>query len=71
VDNGSCLDPLCYQNCRIVASDQFEHITAQVRAFKADDQTVISGDTKKKELVGNFTNKGTDYHPEGQPRRGA
>src|SRR5919107_1394312 len=48
---------------------QFEHITAQVRAFQADDQPVISVDTQKKELVGNFTNKGTDYRPESQPRR--
>jgi len=30
---------------------------------------VISVDTKKKELIGNFTNKGTDYRPAGQPRR--
>jgi len=48
---------------------QFEHINAQVRAFQADDQPVISVDTKKKELVGNFANKGTAYRPEGQPRR--
>ena len=48
---------------------QFEHINAQVLAFQADDQPVISVDTKKKELVGNYTNKGTDYRPEGQPRR--
>jgi hypothetical protein len=38
-------------------------------SFQADDQPVISVDTKKKELVGNFSNKGTDYRPEGQPRR--
>jgi len=48
---------------------QFEHINAQVRAFQAEDQPVISVDTKKKELVGNFANKGTEYRPEGQPRR--
>src|SRR3954469_6742771 len=48
---------------------QFEHINAQVLAFQADDQPVISVDTKKKELVGNYTNKGTEYRPEGQPRR--
>jgi hypothetical protein len=48
---------------------QFEHINAQVLAFQADDQPVISVDTKKKELVGNVTNKGTAYRPEGQPRR--
>jgi hypothetical protein len=38
-------------------------------SFQADDQPVISVDTKKKELVGNFTNKGTEYRPEGEPRR--
>jgi hypothetical protein len=38
-------------------------------SFQADDQPVISVDTKKKELIGNFTNKGTDYRPKGQPRR--
>jgi len=38
-------------------------------SFQADDQPVISVDTKKKELIGNFTNKGTDYRPAGQPRR--
>src|ERR671921_2535235 len=48
---------------------QFEHINAQILAFQADDQPVISVDTKKKELVGNYTNKGTEYRPEGQPRR--
>src|SRR3954466_2574983 len=48
---------------------QFEHINTQVLVFQADDQPVISVDTKKKELVGNYTNKGTDYRPEGQPRR--
>ena len=30
---------------------------------------MISVDTKKKELIGNLTNKGTDYRPAGQPRR--
>jgi hypothetical protein len=48
---------------------QFEHINAQVLAFQADDQPVISVDTTKKELVGNVTNTGTAYRPEGQPRR--
>src|ERR687890_820662 len=47
---------------------QFEHINAQVLAFQAEDQPVISVDTKK-ELAGNYTNKGPEYRPEGQPRR--
>ena len=32
-------------------------------------QPVISVDTKKKELIGNFKNGGTDYRPKGDPRR--
>jgi hypothetical protein len=48
---------------------QFEHINAEVVAFQAGGQPVISVDTKKKELVGNFSNKGTEYRPAGRPRR--
>jgi Rhodopirellula transposase DDE domain len=38
-------------------------------SFQADDQPVISVDTKKKELVGNYRNPGTDWRRKGQPRR--
>jgi hypothetical protein len=48
---------------------QFEHINAQVLAFQADSQPVISVDTKKKELVGLYKNGGTDYRPKGRPQR--
>jgi len=48
---------------------QFEHINARVLTFQAAQQPVISVDTKKKELVGNFKNAGTDYRPQGCPRR--
>ena len=48
---------------------QFEHINAKVVATQAKQQPVISVDTKKKELVGNFKNGGSDYRPKGQPRR--
>ena len=48
---------------------QFEHINAKVIAAQAAGQPVISVDTKKKELVGNFKNGGTDYRPKGNPRR--
>ncbi len=48
---------------------QFEHINAKVAAAQAKKQPVISGGTKKKELVGNFRNGGSDYRPKGQPRR--
>ena len=40
---------------------QFEHINAHVKAAQAAGQPVISVDTKKKELIGNFRNSGSDY----------
>ena len=48
---------------------QFEHINAKVIAAQAQQQPVISVDTKKKELIGNFKNGGTDYRPKGNPQR--
>src|SRR5712691_10263953 len=48
---------------------QFEHINAKVIAAQAQQQPVISVDTKKKELIGNFKNGGTDYRPKGDPQR--
>jgi len=48
---------------------QFEHINGKVIAAQAAGQPVISVDTKKKELIGNFKNGGTDYRPKGDPRR--
>ncbi len=48
---------------------QFEHINAKVIAAQAAGQPVISVDTKKKELVGNYKNGGTDYRPKGDPQR--
>jgi Rhodopirellula transposase DDE domain len=48
---------------------QFEHISARVTAAQAAGQPVISVDTKKKELVGEFKNGGSDYRPKGDPRR--
>ena len=46
---------------------QFEYINAKVKAFQAADQPVISVDTKKKELIGEFKNGGSDYGPRGKP----
>jgi hypothetical protein len=46
---------------------QFEHINQQVMAFQAAGQPVISVDTKKKELIGNYKNPGSDYRPQGCP----
>ena len=48
---------------------QFEHINARVVAARAAGQPVISVDTKKKELVGNYKNGGSDYRPKGTPQR--
>ena len=46
---------------------QFRHIAALVARFQANGQPVISVDTKKKELVGLFSNKGREWTPKGQP----
>jgi hypothetical protein len=48
---------------------QFEYINRQVRAFHRRSQPVISVDTKKKELVGEFKNPGEEWHPKGQPEK--
>jgi len=46
---------------------QFAHINAQVEAHQAAGQPVISVDTKKKELIGDYRNAGSDYQPQGAP----
>jgi Rhodopirellula transposase DDE domain len=48
---------------------QFEHINKKVLAAQEAREPVISVDTKKKELVGNYRNGGTDYRPKGNPLR--
>ena len=48
---------------------QFNHINGKVIAAQAAGQPVISVDTKKKELVGNYKNGGSDYRPKGDPER--
>ena len=40
---------------------QFRYINEQVAAFQAEGQPVISVDTKKKELIGNFRNGGREW----------
>jgi hypothetical protein len=47
---------------------QFEYINRQVRAFQKRQQPVVSVDTKKKELVGEFKNPGAEWQPQGQPQ---
>lgn len=46
---------------------QFEHINATAEACLERGVPVISVDTKKKELVGNFKNGGREWRPEGEP----
>ena len=46
---------------------QFHHINDQVAAFAEAGQPVISVDTKKKELVGDFKNSGREWRPKGSP----
>lgn len=48
---------------------QFEYINRQVRACVRSGDPVISIDTKKKELVGNFKNGGRERRPAGDPDR--
>ena len=48
---------------------QFEHINATADDFAQRHQPVISVDTKSKELVGDFKNKGREWQPKGMPER--
>jgi hypothetical protein len=47
-------------------SEQFEYLQAQKQAFLAAGQPVISVDTKKKELIGNFRNEGRAWCQEAE-----
>jgi hypothetical protein len=46
---------------------QFEHINRRVLRFQKQGEPVVSIDTKKKELVGEFKNAGREWEPQGQP----
>jgi hypothetical protein len=48
---------------------QFHYLNARVGEHLAQGQPVISVDTKKKELVGSFANKGREWQPKGRPER--
>ncbi|MBU1345274.1 MAG: ISAzo13 family transposase [Proteobacteria bacterium] len=48
---------------------QFEHINATAVDFLRRKQPVISVDTKKKELVGDFKNAGQEWPAQGKPER--
>jgi hypothetical protein len=46
---------------------QFRYINEQVKAHQETADPVISVDTKKKELVGEFSNAGRQWRPKGSP----
>jgi transposase len=46
---------------------QFEHINAAAEGFQRRGQPVVSVDTKKKELIGDFQQKGREWQPASQP----
>lgn len=48
---------------------QFQYINSRVKEFLRRQQPVISVDTKKKELVGNFKNGGNEWQPKGEPEK--
>ncbi len=48
-------------------NEQFELINERVDTFQARGAPVISVDTKKKELVGDFKNAGREWQPQGKP----
>jgi transposase len=46
---------------------QFRHLDRKAREFQARGEPVISVDTKKKELIGDFHMKGQEWQPKGKP----
>ncbi|EQD35459.1 Transposase, Rhodopirellula-type [mine drainage metagenome] len=48
---------------------QFQHINEEVKSFAKDGNPIISVDTKKKELVGDFENDGRTWLKSGEPRK--
>jgi transposase len=46
---------------------QFAHIARTVAEYQAAGDPVISVDTKKKELIGDFKNAGKEWQPKGMP----
>src|SRR5437660_1422082 len=46
---------------------QFRYINEQVKQYQAAGDPVVSVDTKKKELVGEFKNAGREWRPAGEP----
>ncbi|MGH2643648.1 MAG: ISAzo13 family transposase [Chitinophagaceae bacterium] len=55
-------------NRHIDRNAQFEHINEQSELYMAQGYPVISVDTKKKELIGNYKNSGKEYRPKNNAR---
>jgi transposase len=50
-------------------NQQFEYINRKAQRYLKQGDPVISVDTKKKELVGDFKNPGREWRPQGQPEQ--
>lgn len=48
---------------------QFEHLNSKVKRYLGRKEPVISVDTKKKELIGDFKNGGRELRPKGIPEK--
>ena len=48
---------------------QFNHINRRAEAFRRGGDPVVSVDTKKKELIGDFHNGGREWRPRGDPEK--
>lgn len=48
-------------------NSQFEYINEKIKEFQSQGDPVVSVDTKKKELVGNYKNGGQEWHIKGLP----
>ena len=48
---------------------QFRHVNRKAKTFQRRGEPVVSVDTKKKELVGNFRNGGREWRPKGEPEK--
>ena len=48
---------------------QFNHINRRAKAFMRSRDPVVSVDTRKKELVGDFRNGGREWRPSGSPEK--
>jgi transposase len=46
---------------------QFQYINRRAKAFQKQGQPVVSVDTNKKELIGQFRHGGREWQPQGQP----